>query len=81
MAKKLPIPLRVLAQSVSLLALVLFAVALLGLRWFVAGPSAVGLGLAVGAGVACLVIVAAMIYLHYPSPRQSPRQRSHPHSC
>jgi uncharacterized membrane protein len=81
MTKRLRLIVRVLEQSISVIALLLFALTLLGVRWFVARPSAIGLGVAVGAGAACLVIVGAMIYLHYPSPRRRGRNHSEPHSC
>jgi hypothetical protein len=80
MAKKLRLTVRVLEQSVSVIALGLFALTLVGVRWF-AGGAAMGLGLAVGAGVACVIIVAAMIYMHYASPRRVAGRGSEPRSC
>jgi len=81
MAKKLRLTMRLLAQSISTVALVLFGVTLLGLRWYAVRPSAAGLSVALGAGVACLFIVGAMIYLHYPSPRHWPHDPSRTNSC
>jgi hypothetical protein len=81
MRGKLILTVRVLEQFISVLALGLFALTLIGLRWVALRPSAAGLAVAAGAGSACLMIVGAMIYLHYPSPRRLGDGCSEPGSC
>lgn len=69
---------RTLEQIVSLVPLALFAMALVGMRWFAMTGSLSGLLLAVVGCAGCIALVAVLIHLHYP-PTHRPRWRSN--SC
>jgi len=81
MSSKFMNPVRLIEQCVSVLALGLFAATLIGVRQFSAESAEMGLALAIGAGTACLFIVGAMIYLHYPSPKQKQPNGSESSAC